>query len=77
GWREISAVCTDSDYRGQGLARRLVLDVASQIRRQGEIPFLHVSESNENAIRLYEKLGFHKRISSRFVVIQAPDLAVD
>lgn len=77
GWREISAVCTDSDYRGQGLARRLVLDVASQIRRQGEIPFLHVSESNENAIRLYEKLGFHKRISSRFAVIQAPDLAVD
>jgi GNAT superfamily N-acetyltransferase len=73
GWREISAVCTDSDFRGHGLARRLVLDVVSQIRKEGEIPFLHVSESNENAIRLYEKLGFRQRSSSRFVVIQAPN----
>ena len=28
GWTEISAVCTDADYRGQGLATRLVHAVA-------------------------------------------------
>jgi ribosomal protein S18 acetylase RimI-like enzyme len=71
GWREISAVCTDAQFRGQGLARRLVLAVSAQIRAEGEIPFLHVAESNENAIRLYESLGFHRRIPTSFAVIQA------
>jgi GNAT superfamily N-acetyltransferase len=32
GWTEISAVCTDEAYRGQGLATRLVLAVAAGIR---------------------------------------------
>ncbi|MBI3428777.1 MAG: GNAT family N-acetyltransferase, partial [Actinobacteria bacterium] len=57
GWREISAVCTDASQRGKGLAGRLVKAVAAIIRAEGDIPFLHVSETNENAIRLYETLG--------------------
>ena len=72
GWREISAVCTDADYRGQGMGRRLVLAVCAEIRRRNEIPFLHVAQSNVNAIRLYEKLGFNHRMTSAFAVIQAP-----
>jgi ribosomal protein S18 acetylase RimI-like enzyme len=72
GWREISAVCTEAEFRGQGLASRLVLAVASRIRSGGDTPFLHVAESNENAIRLYESLGFHRRISTSFAVLQAP-----
>jgi ribosomal protein S18 acetylase RimI-like enzyme len=72
GWIEISAVCTDSAYRGKGLARRLVNAVVAGIRAEGEIPFLHVSETNENAIRLYEKMGFTFRMRSGFHVLRAP-----
>jgi predicted GNAT family acetyltransferase len=58
GFVEISAVCTHPDVRGEGLARELTLDVAQSIREGGDEAFLHVLEDNENAIRLYQKLGF-------------------
>jgi ribosomal protein S18 acetylase RimI-like enzyme len=61
GWTEISAVCTDAEYRGQGLAGRLVLAVAAGIVARGETPFLHALSTNENAIRLYRTLGFELR----------------
>jgi ribosomal protein S18 acetylase RimI-like enzyme len=58
GWTEISAVCTDPGFRGQGLGARLTLAVAAGILSRGELPFLHVATTNDNAIRLYERLGF-------------------
>ncbi|WP_229070386.1 GNAT family N-acetyltransferase [Actinoplanes sp. DH11] len=58
GWTEVSAVCTDPEFRGQGLGARLTLAVAAGILARGELPFLHVLQDNENAIRLYERLGF-------------------
>ena len=63
GFTEVSAVCTDPDHRGQGLAARLVLAVVAGIQDRGEIPFLHATATNTNAIRLYEALGFriHRR----------------
>lgn len=73
GWVEISAVCTDAAYRGKGLGGRLVMAVATGIRAEGEVPFLHVSETNENAIRLYEKLGFTIRMRGMFKVLKAPE----
>jgi ribosomal protein S18 acetylase RimI-like enzyme len=66
GWTEISAVCTDVDYRGQGLATRLVRDVAAGIRARGATPFLHTSAANTAAIRLYESLGFTLRAETHF-----------
>lgn len=72
GWIEISAVCTDPAYRGRGMGGRLVNAVAAEIRAEGEIPFLHVSVLKENAIRLYEKLGFHIRMQGTFKVVKAP-----
>ncbi len=72
GWIEISAVCTDPNYQGRGFGARLVNAVAAGIRADGEVPFLHVSESNENAIRLYEKLGFRTRMRGNFKVVKAP-----
>jgi ribosomal protein S18 acetylase RimI-like enzyme len=72
GWIEISAVCTDSAHRGKGLARRLVNAVAAGIRSDGEVPFLHVSETNENAVRLYEEMGFKLRMRGGFRVLKAP-----
>lgn len=70
GWTEISAVCTDAASRGQGLATRLVQMVASGIRARGEEPFLHVAETNANAIRLYKSIGFHVRRTVDFVAVK-------
>ncbi|MFA5918525.1 MAG: GNAT family N-acetyltransferase [Candidatus Nanopelagicaceae bacterium] len=70
GWREISAVCTDESQRGKGMAGRLVKAVAAIIRAEGDTPFLHVSETNENAIRLYKALGFQIRMRTQFAVIK-------
>jgi ribosomal protein S18 acetylase RimI-like enzyme len=77
GWSEISGVCTDESVRGQGLATRLVLAVAHEIRERGETPFLHASATNTNAIRLYESLGFRLRRRTSFLsVVVPPDLPV-
>jgi ribosomal protein S18 acetylase RimI-like enzyme len=55
---EVSAVCTDPEFRGQGLAASLVHAVMARIRARNEVPFLHVEASNATAIRVYERLGF-------------------
>ncbi|MFI9387010.1 GNAT family N-acetyltransferase [Kutzneria sp. NPDC052558] len=72
GWTEISAVCTDPAFRGQGLATRLVLAVAAGIRDRGETPFMHAAAGNVDAIRLYESLGFRRRRRSRMLVVHVP-----
>ena len=58
GWVEVSAVCTDPEFRGRGLAARLTMAVAAGILERGDLPFLHVEGTNAGAIRLYERLGF-------------------
>ena len=72
GWTEISAVCTDPAFRGQGLATRLVLAVAAGIRARGETPFMHAAADNVAAIRLYESLGFRIRRRISFDAAQVP-----
>jgi GNAT superfamily N-acetyltransferase len=66
GWTEISAVCTDADFRGRGLASRLVRAVAVGIVARGETPFLHAAAANTGAIRLYESMGFALRRTVTF-----------
>ncbi|WP_312034407.1 GNAT family N-acetyltransferase [Actinoplanes sp. TBRC 11911] len=61
GWSEISAVCTDPAYRGQGLASGLVGSVIAAIDARGEVPFLHVKGDHPEAIGLYHKMGFTER----------------
>lgn len=58
GYREISAVCTHPQHRGQGHAGRLIGQLARAIVADGEVPFLHVSAANERAWKLYQDLGF-------------------
>ncbi|PWJ53121.1 FR47-like protein [Quadrisphaera granulorum] len=69
---EISAVCTDAAWRGQGLGTRLVQAVTHGIRERGEVPFLHASATNTGAIRLYEHLGFRLRRTTRFTALCPP-----
>lgn len=70
GFVELSGVCTHPDARGEGLAGELTLDVVQSIRAGGDEAMLHVLESNENAIRLYKKLGFIVRRSVDVVFAQ-------
>ena len=72
GWTEISSVCTDPEYRGQGLATRLVRAVAHGIRLQGDEPFLHAAASNTRAVRLYLSIGFTLRRRTAFVFARTP-----
>jgi ribosomal protein S18 acetylase RimI-like enzyme len=45
--------------------------LAEQIRRRGEVPFLHVRPENTRAIALYERLGFTKRLFYHYAVFRA------
>ena len=58
GWTEVSAVCTDPAYQGQGLAARLISAVVAGINERGGRAFLNVFSHNASAIRVYERLGF-------------------
>lgn len=57
--REISGVCTDPDFQGRGLARRLMLKLIGRQLARGQTPFLHVMRDNF-AVQFYERLGFRK-----------------
>ncbi|MEC3952526.1 GNAT family N-acetyltransferase [Nocardia sp. CDC153] len=72
GWTEISAVCTDAEFRGRGFGSRLVRAVGAGIRDRGEIPFLHAVAHNATAISLYETLGFTLRKRGTLTLVQAP-----
>lgn len=72
GWTEISAVSTDEDFRGQGLASRLVLDLAFHIHQRGDRAFLHAAATNVGAIAVYERLGFVVRRRLTFASVRAP-----
>ncbi len=62
-WTEISAVCTDPDFRGRGLAAALVASLVNEIRAAGRHPYLNVAVDNPVARRVYERLGFRERAS--------------
>lgn len=72
GWTEISAVAVDADHRRQGLASRLVLDVAFHIQQRDDRALLHAAASNVNAIAAYERLGFALRRRNTFSAVRTP-----
>ncbi|MGI8870303.1 MAG: GNAT family N-acetyltransferase [Mycobacteriales bacterium] len=55
GWVEISAVCADPAWRGQGLASRLIRAIIADIRDRGGRPMLHTGTDNDGALRLYTR----------------------
>ncbi|WP_233837100.1 GNAT family N-acetyltransferase [Paraburkholderia sp. ZP32-5] len=58
GYTEVSAVCVDPAFRGQGLAGGLMKRLITAICARGETPFLHVLASNHGALALYRAMGF-------------------
>jgi UDP-4-amino-4,6-dideoxy-N-acetyl-beta-L-altrosamine N-acetyltransferase len=52
----------NSSFEGRGVAKKalnVLIDFGFEKLKLNKM-FLHVSESNERALKLYEKLGFHK-----------------
>lgn len=70
GLAEISGVCTWPAFRGQGLARRLMLHVMAGFRARGDLPYLHTYADNADAIALYRKLGFRERRTMILTVLK-------
>lgn len=58
---ELSAIVTDPDYTGRKYAQQLITHLCNSNLSKGKIPILHVLQSNERAIRLYEYMGFTQR----------------
>lgn len=69
GHTEISAVCVDPAFRGQGLAASLMKLLMAAICARGETPFLHVLTSNHGAIAIYRALGFVERREMHLTVL--------
>jgi ribosomal protein S18 acetylase RimI-like enzyme len=63
GWQEISGVCTHPGFTGKGSARRLMRTLLARHRQRGVSTFLHVSEENHQARRLYDSMGYVLRAS--------------
>jgi predicted GNAT family acetyltransferase len=66
GFTEVSAVVTHPLYTGKGFAKQLVAHTVNKIFDENKTPYLHVAETNFDAIRLYEKLGFKTRRKMSF-----------
>lgn len=58
---EVSAVVTHPNHTGKGYAKQLTAHTVNVIFDQNKNPYLHVAETNSNAVALYEKLGFTAR----------------
>jgi hypothetical protein len=69
---EISAICTDPDFLGRGLARRLASILGRRIVADGRVPFLNVLPENSGAIALYESLGFTPRRMMQVHLLRKP-----
>jgi predicted GNAT family acetyltransferase len=70
GFIELSAVCTLPEFTGKGYAQLLIRHVCEGIFKKGSIPILHVLESNERAIKLYEMFNFKKRMDLPLVKLR-------
>lgn len=68
---EVSAVVTHPNHTGKGYAKQLIDYTVNNIFNQNKIPFLHVAQSNTNAIQLYQKLGFVTRKKISFWNLEA------
>lgn len=69
-YAELSAICTDPDFRGLGLGKALTVHVRNQIIARGELPYLHAYTTNAAALKLYERLGFRTQRTLHPIVLE-------
>jgi len=70
GLTELSAIVTLPEFTGRRYAQHLITHLVNSNLAAGIIPFLHVSEKNERAIGLYERLGFVTRRKISFYLVE-------
>jgi predicted GNAT family acetyltransferase len=70
--QEMSAICTHPDFNGRGYARRLTAFLGNDTLDRGRTPFLHVSQENTRARRIYERLGYRLRREIPFWSLHRP-----
>lgn len=70
GFTEVSGVCTHPDDRGQGYAGALMRAVTQRILDRGDTAFLHARIAHADTIAFYETLGFERRITPSYVVME-------
>ncbi|MEO1346746.1 MAG: GNAT family N-acetyltransferase [Pseudomonadota bacterium] len=75
GFTEISAVCVAPGFRGKGIARALVTQLAWAILSRHETPFLHLYSDNLPALSLYQSLGFRVRLPMYILTLVSNKLA--
>jgi ribosomal protein S18 acetylase RimI-like enzyme len=69
GYAGLLGIVVDSAYRHQGYGYNLCASLLGQARKLGAVKgYLQVLQNNDNAIRLYEKLGFHRLYEYRYRV---------
>lgn len=67
GWGYISNVVVSKQYRRQGIASQLLLQLAKWARAHDtKSVFMQVLADNKPALRLYEKLGYKKLAKSHY-----------
>jgi ribosomal protein S18 acetylase RimI-like enzyme len=71
-YTEVSAVCTDEQFRGRGYAQTLVRAIVDNVRARDETAFLHAAAYNEAAIKLYDAMGFSTRAIIQIIGARAP-----
>lgn len=66
----ISLVYTRPEYRGQGLARKVVNYLKNEILNEGKIATLNVDQVNPISYHLYQSLGFKKVFSQGIYLLK-------
>lgn len=66
GYTELSAIVTHPDFTGKCYAKQLIKFASDKIFNEQKIPYLHVTNTNIGAIKLYEKLGLQTRRTISF-----------
>ena len=59
-WVRLYALCVDAAHRGKGAAKTYLSEKLAELSKRYDRALLEVRLDNENAIALYESLGFRK-----------------